>query len=76
MVKQVPVYLDSEEEQKTPFTHLKSLLDRTQETVKYTDEVRFICEVLFPEVSITLCMLQNFKSRNEWQIFVKFVFLY
>ena len=67
-MKQVPVYLDGEEEQKTLFTHLRSLLARTQSTVEYTDEVQFICEVLFPEVSITVCMLQNFQSWNKWYV--------
>ncbi|XP_051534434.1 PWWP domain-containing DNA repair factor 3B-like [Myxocyprinus asiaticus] len=65
----VPVYLDSEE-QDTLFAYLKAVLHRTPTQLNFTDEVQFICGVLFPEAIIYgLAVLQNLSLQEAEQAF-------
>ncbi|KAL7402326.1 hypothetical protein ABVT39_013218 [Epinephelus coioides] len=71
---QVPIYIESEEEQKTLFVHLKALLARTSTQVEYKDEVQFICGVIFPEISlmcdVTTVAIKHFKPFQYFTAFV------
>ncbi|CAM4635004.1 unnamed protein product [Leuciscus chuanchicus] len=67
----VPVYLDSKEQQDILFSYLRGVLDRTPTQLSFTDEVQFICRVLFPEVIIyALAVLRNVSLQEAEQVFL------
>ncbi|XP_077067625.1 PWWP domain-containing DNA repair factor 3A-like isoform X2 [Siphateles boraxobius] len=67
----VPVYLDSEEQQDILFSYLRGLLDRIPTQLSVTDEVQFICDVLFPEAIINaLAVLWDISLQEAEQVFL------
>lgn len=67
----VPVYLDSEEQQDILFSYLRGVLGRTPTQLSFTDEVQFICDVLFPEAIIyALAALRNLSLQEAEQVFI------
>lgn len=49
---QVPVYLETDDQQNTLFNHLWGILDRNKPPGACPDKINCILEVLFPEVYI------------------------
>nr|XP_055075291.1 PWWP domain-containing DNA repair factor 3B-like isoform X2 [Misgurnus anguillicaudatus] len=69
--RQVPVYLDSEEQQDNLCAFLKCVLYKTHTKLSFTDEVQLICDVLFPEAIIYgLAGLQNVSLQDAEQAFL------
>ncbi|XP_035805929.1 PWWP domain-containing DNA repair factor 3B-like [Amphiprion ocellaris] len=67
---QMPLYLDSEEQHDKLVAFLKTVLHRGPTQLSFTDEVLFICHVLFPETIIYgLSMQDNLSLQEAEQVF-------
>ncbi|XP_054865553.1 PWWP domain-containing DNA repair factor 3B-like [Amphiprion ocellaris] len=62
---QMPVYLDSEEQQDKLFAFLKTTAQRTTTPLSFTDEVLFIFDVLSPEAIIYGLSMQDNLSLQD-----------
>ncbi|XP_067285444.1 PWWP domain-containing DNA repair factor 3B [Pseudorasbora parva] len=67
----VPVYLESEDQQDILCSYLRGVLDRTPTQLRFSDEVQFICGVLFPEAIIyALAVLRNISLQEAELVFL------